>query len=155
MRRACLETPPADLLGSSGEQRGQQRGREIREKRSTDFKSIRKPDKIFYGERCFNGPYGPRLKQALSDHRWFVVTVDDRDLIDWPLCPSSAETVPPVSTGDCDIASNVAETRKFRNFWSPPGESWYPTRGCRGSGGFTLAAFERLTKRCYLLRGVL
>jgi len=33
----------------------------LSEVRSTDFKSIRGSDKIFYGERClFNGPYGGR-----------------------------------------------------------------------------------------------
>lgn len=73
--------PRADLCSENGEvdtETGTNAGR------STDFKSIRKPDKIFYGERALmaltmEGPPRPH---------WFVVTEDDRPYR-LPPCPSS------------------------------------------------------------------
>lgn len=84
------------------------------ERRSTDFKSIRKPDKIFYGERALmalttKGPPWPH---------WFVVTEDDRPYRLAP-CPSSADPFP---QRDCDIASvKLARISEFQ----PLAESRY------------------------------
>lgn len=83
--------------------------RESQERRSTDFKSIRKPDKIFYGERALmalttKGPPWPH---------WFVVTEDDSPYRLAP-CPSSADPFP---QRDCDIAQpRPWNLEEFRNF---------------------------------------
>lgn len=120
-RLAASESPW--LVGGTT---GQQRGREIREK----------PER---GALRISNRSANRIKyfmvnvalMALTDHGWSRPSATTVDLwLPWttetlsigPRVPRSAETVPPVSTGDCDIARryNVAETRKFRNFWSLP-----------------------------------
>lgn len=100
--------PGADLWPGN---RQHSRDTRSRERRSTDFKSIRKPDKIFYGERAL---MALTTKQALRDHidLWLRRTTD---LIDWPRVPRQ----PIRFQRDCDIARATLqrwETWKFRDF---------------------------------------